>query len=176
MVLSPATYRRFAPIFSRLKTRSRLRRALLRWAVVSGWAAFSRGDIELMLIRYAPDVEFTFAPGLQTLGLKGTYRGHDQMRAGLRELVEDWNPMEMEPSFVVDTGEVVVNLGFIHARGRTSGARVDTEIAQVLTVRAGLAAIDHAWDTWRDGLRAAGLDPDAVSLPRPRSDQPSNQA
>ena len=34
-----------------------MRRAGLRWGLLSGWAAFNRRDFELMLVRYAPDVE-----------------------------------------------------------------------------------------------------------------------
>ena len=59
MVLFPGLWKRQARLFLGLSPRSRLRRALLRRAVVSGWAAFNRGDYELMLVRYAPDVELS---------------------------------------------------------------------------------------------------------------------
>jgi hypothetical protein len=166
MVLAPAQYQRLAIIFRRLRPRSRLRRAALRRASVSGWAAFNRGDFELMLVRYAPEVEFHFSHNLQTLGLDGTYRGHKEMLDGMRELAADWDPIELEPAYVLDLGDAVLNLGFIRARGRASGARVETEIAQLVAAPDGVVTSDRAWDTWEQGLRAAGLDPDTITLPQ----------
>src|SRR5512132_4142567 len=85
MVRFPTTYQRLAVLVNRLSPGSRLRRGLLRRASISGWAAFNRQDFELMLISYAPDVEFHCSPGLRSLGLDGTYRGHEAMLAGMRE-------------------------------------------------------------------------------------------
>ena len=143
MVRFPRLYERLAVAVSGLGPRSRLRRSLVRRGTVSGWAAFSRRDFELMTVRYAPDVEFQFSPGLQTLGLNATYRGRAAMLDGLRELAAEWDPIELDPAYVVDLGDVVVNLGYIRARGRTSGVRVDTELAQVLVLRQGLVASDR---------------------------------
>jgi hypothetical protein len=36
----------------------------------------------------------------------------------------------------------------------------------MITVRDGLVASDRAWFTWEEGLREAGLDPEAISLAR----------
>lgn len=77
MVRFPSLFRRLAALgFRLLSPRSRLRRALLRRAPVSGWASFDRRDYELNLIFFAPDAEFEFDPGMQTLGLGDSYQGH----------------------------------------------------------------------------------------------------
>ncbi len=128
MVRFPALYRSVAVVVSRFGLASGLRRALLRRALVSGWAAFNRRDLELMLVRYGPEVEFQFYAGFQTLGLDGTYRGREQMRDSLQELTEDWEAIELEPAYVVDLTDTVLNLGFMRARGRASGARVEMEM------------------------------------------------
>jgi hypothetical protein len=55
----PALYQRLAAlVFARLSPSSPLRRALLRRAVLSGWASAVRRDFKLNLLFFAGDVEF----------------------------------------------------------------------------------------------------------------------
>jgi ketosteroid isomerase-like protein len=150
---------------ARLSPRSRVRRALLRRGLISGWAAFNRGDFELMLLRYAPDVEFQFTPGQRTLGLDGTYRGHEELLAGLEQAGEAWEAIEFSPAYVLDFGDRVLCLGFNHSRARASGVELEGEIAQLVTAPGGLIVQDRSWFSWAEGLRAVGLDRDAVDLP-----------
>src|SRR4051794_3516008 len=168
MVRFPALYRRLAAVGQRRLTnpRSRLRRAIFRRGNISGWAAFNRRDFELMLVRYAPDVEFEFDPGEQTLGLSGTFRGHDAMAKALGELTEGWDQFGLEPAYTLDLGDHVLALGFQHARGHASGVHLKQEVAQLVTVREGLVTRDVHFFTWAEGLRAAGLDPDAIAVPK----------
>jgi hypothetical protein len=72
----PRSYAAFARVFFLLPPRSRLRRALLRRQVLSGWSAWSRRDLDLMLVRYAPDYQPEFAPEFLAVGLSSSYRGH----------------------------------------------------------------------------------------------------
>jgi SnoaL-like domain len=89
MVRSPGLYKRWAALaLGLLSPGSRLRRASARRAFISGWAAFNRRDFELMLVRYAPDVEFEFNPGQQALDLGGIFHGHEGLLDGLRQLAE----------------------------------------------------------------------------------------
>jgi hypothetical protein len=74
MVLFPGLYRRLAARVLRLSARSSLKRKLTRRTVISGWAAWNRRDLKLMLVRYAPDVEWEFSPGQQALGLTSGFR------------------------------------------------------------------------------------------------------
>jgi ketosteroid isomerase-like protein len=166
IVRFPAIYRRQAAlVFGLLSPRSRLRRALLRRALVSGWAAFYRRDFELMLARYAPNVEFEFNPGLQTLGLNGTFHGHEGVVEALDKLAEAWESWELEPAYILDLGDRVLFLGFNRSRARASEVQLEAEFAQLVTLREGLGAHDQAFFSWEEGLRAAGLDPDAIALP-----------
>jgi ketosteroid isomerase-like protein len=171
MVRFPAQYRRLAALALRRlpDPHSRLRRALLRRANISGWAAFNRRDFKLMLVRYGPEVEFEFDPGEQTLGLSGTFRGHEAMAGALGELVEGWSQFELEPAYILDLGDRVLSFGFQHARGGASGVQLEQAVAQLVTVREGLVTRDVHFFTWEEGLRAAGLDSDSVALPSRRS-------
>ena len=173
MVHFPALYRHLFALAQRrlLNPRSRLRRVILRGGILSGWAAFNRGDFELMLVRYAPDVEFEFDPGEQTLGRSGTFRGHEAMAKALAEqYFEGWGQFAVEPAYVLDLGDRVLCLGFQHARGHASGVQLEQENSQLLTVREGLVTRDVHFFTWEEGLRAAGLDPDAIALPKRRQE------
>lgn len=171
----PSLFRRLARISSRLSRRSRLRRALLHRSFISGWAAYVRGDLKLMLVRYAPDVEFEFAPGQQTLGLGGTFHGHEGIVRGLRDLAEGWLSWRLEPAYLLDLGDQLITLGFVRARARASGVELESEFAQLLTVRDGLVAREQGWSTWDEAMRAAALDPDEIALRKRREGEPATR-
>jgi ketosteroid isomerase-like protein len=162
----PSLLRRGARIFSRLSPRSRLRRAFLRRALVSGWAAFNRRDFELRRVFFAPDVESELPPGTQTLGLSGMFRGHAAMEQAISEFAESWSSWGLEPAYILDLGDRLLCLGFFRGRGQASGVQLEQEYAQLLTLREGLVTRDEGWFRWEEGLRAAGLDPDAIALPK----------
>ena len=90
MVRFPSLFRRQAAFLSRLSPRSRLRRILLRRAVLSGWASFDRRDLELNFLYFAPDCEFEFPPAMQTLGLPASFRGLEGRNEGINKLFEVW--------------------------------------------------------------------------------------
>jgi ketosteroid isomerase-like protein len=162
----PAAYRCLALVLSRLSPRSRLRRVLLRRGLVSGWAAFNRRDFEFRRVMFAPDVESEFAHDEQALGLSGL-RGHAAMDQALSELTGVWD-FELEPAYIFDFCDRVLFLGFNRGRARTSGVSLEQEYAQLVTTREGLVTRDESWFRWDEGLRAAGLDPDVVALPKRR--------
>lgn len=164
MVRFPTLYQRLSALLLRLLSPgSRLRRAILRRTFISGWAAFNRRDFKLMLVRYAPDVEFEFDPGQQELDLGGIFRGHEGILDGLGQLAEGLD-MRFEPAYILDLGDRMLGLGFYRAHARASGVQLGGEVAQLVTPRNGLVARDQSWYGWEEGLRAAGLDPDALAL------------
>jgi hypothetical protein len=160
-----------------LNPRSRLRRTLLRRALVTGWAAATRGDFELMLVRYAPDVEITWDPAFEALGLAGPFHGHDGVLEMIRRIAEAWEGWALNPVAVVDLGNRGVSLGTLRLPGRVSGLEFESEISQLAVPRGGLIVQQRDFLSWDDGLRAAGLDPEAIALPpRPGSRQASSGA
>jgi ketosteroid isomerase-like protein len=166
LVRFPSLFRRPAALIQRwLSPRSRLRRALLRRNVVSAYAAFSREDFELILVRFSPDVEYEFNPGLQTLGLGGIFRGHEGMLEAFGKIAEAWESWELEPAYALDLGDRVLLLGFNRSRARGSGVTLEEEFAELNTARDGLVARHQAFFSWDEGLRAAGLDPAVLDVP-----------
>lgn len=166
MVRFPGAWRVFAVLVNRLLgPRSRLRRALLRRSLISAYAAASRRDFELMLVRYAPDVEFEYDPDFEALGLGGTFRGHGGMVNMLQTWGEAWERWDVRPAAVLDLGDRFVGLGHVRLPGTASGLELEREFAQLLIVRAGVVAQEQEFLSWDKGLRAAGLDPGAITLP-----------
>jgi ketosteroid isomerase-like protein len=178
MVRFPGAYRALAALAMRLSPRSRLRRALLCRAIVSGWDAGSRRDFELMLVRYARDVEVEFDPEFEALGMGGTFRGHDGFLKMIQAFGGDaWEGWELLPATVLDLGDRVLVLGVFRMPGTASGLEFEREWAQLITARGGLVVREQSFFGWDKGLRTAGLDPDAIALPsRAKAGQAASSA
>jgi ketosteroid isomerase-like protein len=102
---------------------------------------------------------------MQMLGLGGPFRGHAGRIDALEKWQEAWGATDLELAYILDLGDRVLNLGFWHTQARTSGVHLDQEYSQLATVRDGVVTRDQNFLSWEEGLRAAGLDPDAVHLP-----------
>jgi hypothetical protein len=166
LVRFPSLYRRLATVvFGLLSPRSRLRRVLIRRAIVSGWHATSRGDFELVPVRYADDAEIEFEADFEAIGLAGPFRGHEGILQRDKAFQQEWGRFEALPGTVLDRGDLIVVLGTLRLTGKASGLELDREVAQLITLRGGLAVRDRIFLSWERGLRAAGLDPDASVLP-----------
>jgi hypothetical protein len=173
MVRFPKVWIVLGLVLSRLDPRSRVRQTLLQRAVVSGWDAASRRDFKLMLVRYSPDVEVEFDPDFEALGLGGTYRGHDGLSELIKTFGEAWERWALVPAIIVDRGDRILVLGYIHLPGNTSGMELVPEMAQLITLRGALVGHEQHFLAWDKGLRAMGLDPDAIILPAPKVNQPA---
>ena len=163
----PGIYAALSRAVLRLPPRSRLRRALLRRAVLSGWASWARGDLDLNLVPIAPDCHMDPLPELLAVGMRSSYEGH----AGRRELAADvreaWERMDTIPQEIVDAGNPFVFLGHIRLRARGSGIEFDTPFGQVVWIERGLIVRESGFADWDEPLRAAGIPTAAVGPPRP---------
>jgi hypothetical protein len=166
MVRFPTLYRRVAAwALRRLRPRSRVRRAMLCRAVISGWDAAARKDFELVLVRYAPDVELKFDPEFEAILGGGTFRGHDGFLKMQQAFNEAWERRTRVPEFVLDLGDRGLWLGTFRLPGNISGLEFEREWAQLAMLRDGLVVHEQYFFGWDKGLRAAGLGPDAIALP-----------
>jgi len=71
---------------------------------------------------------------MQTLGLPASFRGLEGRNEGINKLFEVWGS-ELEPLYLLDLGDRLLNLGIWHIRGRASGVPLDQELAQLVTLR-----------------------------------------
>jgi hypothetical protein len=154
----PGVYAALARTVLRLPLRSRLRRALLRRFVLSGWAAYARYDLDVVFVRYAPDFP---SRGVQRADGGWHTPLHPQPRrvpGVIRRLARgmggwsssrkrSWTP-EPCSSF----------LGRVHLRARGSGIEFDSPIGSVVwTGRDGLVARERDFGDWSEALEAVGL-------------------
>jgi hypothetical protein len=118
---------------ARLSPESRLRRALLLREVHLGLAAYSRGDLEFVLLGHHPHASYHGPPGqdLGILGLRGTYQGHKGYREFDAEWRNAWDAYWVVPEEVVDFGDRYLIL--VQMAGRARGSTVTvTQPAAIL--------------------------------------------
>jgi hypothetical protein len=157
----PRAYQAFARALFLLPPGSRLRRALLRRNVLSGWSAWSRSDLDLMLVRYARDYQYETLSEFVAAGLRSSYAGHAGAREFTVDLSEAFDQMDLTPLEVLDAGDRFVVLGRFRARGRGSGVETDSPLGQAFWIERGLVVRDCLFLDWDAALRAAGIPTDA---------------
>jgi ketosteroid isomerase-like protein len=89
-----------------------------------GLAAYSRGDLDLVLLAHHPNCEYHGPPDqgeLGTLELQGTSRGHQGYREFEAEWRSAWDAYWIVPQELIDLGDrylIIVQMAG-HARGST---------------------------------------------------------
>jgi ketosteroid isomerase-like protein len=141
---------------------------MVRRAVLSGWAAASRHDWDLMLVRFAPDVEIELESEFAAL-LGGPFHGRRGLLEMNQAISEAWEGRQLIPAFIFDLGDRMLMLGTAHLLGTSSGLELDREYAELSTLRDGLIAHDRFFTRWDTAVRAVGLDPNTVALPRDKN-------
>jgi ketosteroid isomerase-like protein len=142
----------------RLPTRSRLRLALTRRAVISGWEAANRGDFELALALYDPDVETIFDRRMVEIGFEPAYAGRESRLAVQRRATAEWGEWRFEPKELVSIGvDRLLTLGRMNGRGLVSGAAVDIDWGALFTTFDGLVIREQIFLDRGEALEAVGL-------------------
>jgi ketosteroid isomerase-like protein len=73
-----------------------------------GWGAANRGDYEVPLLFYEPDVEIrSSAEFARSLGLAESYHGHQGFVEVWRDILQDMTEARFEPEGVIDLGDRV---------------------------------------------------------------------
>ena len=158
MVRWPSAWPAFSRALLLLPSRSRVRRALLRHSALSGWGAWVRGDLDLCLVRFAPDYHYDPPPEWLIAGMPSVYRGHAGLREWSADLREAWEFLDHTPLEIVDAGDVVAFLCKIRLRARVSGIELDSRLGQVFWIERGLIVRERDFSDWNDALAAVGID------------------
>jgi ketosteroid isomerase-like protein len=117
--------------------------------------AFERGDLEEMLSQIDSEAELHSAI---IGGAEGNaYRGHEGFRRWYADSYETFEYFKFELSEVRDLGDRVLTLGHVKARGRESGAEIDSPMGWVYTVRRGKLVKAEGFLSRAEALEAAGL-------------------
>jgi ketosteroid isomerase-like protein len=123
-----------------------------------GYDVLNRGDVERFVTEFVHH-DYEFHTGVEVPSIPRVVR-----RDGLRAWIEQWyqDPwqgqlqMDVERIQELDDGRVLALLT-LRAKGRGSGAPVDTEYAHIITFRDGLCLRVDGFPTWKRALAAAGL-------------------
>jgi ketosteroid isomerase-like protein len=122
-----------------------------------GLEAGNRGDVDTLLEVLDPDVAWHSALHALLGGETTVYRGHDGIREMLRDLYDAFDEIRIEISEIRDLGDRVVAIGRTRARGKASGAEVNTLIGFVTDFRNGKAISVRGYLDPKEALEAAGL-------------------
>ena len=121
-----------------------------------GVEAYRSGDWQSWVDGFDPAIEWIEMPSLGPDA--STYRGIEEVRQAVESWLGMWTDYEMEVSRYIDAGgNEVVMLARESGRGRTTGASVERELGEVLTVRDGKLIRLVMYGSWDEALQAAGL-------------------
>ena len=90
--------------------------------------AWNRGDVETWIEGFTPDCEWYGSTIGALEGGSTAIRGHEALRASLREFGEVWERFSVEIDDALRRGNLGLALGRVTARGRVSGVETDTPI------------------------------------------------
>jgi ketosteroid isomerase-like protein len=146
-----------ARAFSRLPTRSRLRRTLVRRYTRAALEATNRGDYEAGFLFHHPDVELIASGTFITLGYAPVYHGREERRRFQERWHAEWGEFRFEPEELVDLGDRVLVIGRVTGSGLSSGVAVDNDWVDLLTISAGRVIREQVFFDRAEALETAGL-------------------
>ena len=141
----------------RLRPRSSLRRALIRYGFRLALEAVNRKDHEAAFVLAPPDFESITPPEFVGLGFDPVYRGRDGRVHLQRQWEAELGEFENDPEEIIDAGDRLLLLGRMRGTGRGSGASFDSEIAYLLTLSGGRIIREQVFRSHAEALEAAGL-------------------
>ncbi|HSJ17290.1 MAG TPA: nuclear transport factor 2 family protein [Solirubrobacterales bacterium] len=119
--------------------------------------AYNRRDIDTFLEMFEPMVE-TRPLTLAMFGQEATvYRGHEGIRQFIRDVDEALSQLQVEPLEIRDLGERIVASGRLRARGRASGAEIESPISWLVEFKNGRVIRMRDYLDFTEALEAAGL-------------------
>ena len=123
-------------------------------------ASFNERDLDAMLARIHPDVEWESA----FAALSGaTYRGHEGVREWHRDMQEAWGgEIRTEPEAFFDLGERTLSFVVVRGRGMGSSVEVAMPAAHVIGWQDGLIVHFKAYRRREEALGDLGLSDDEL--------------
>jgi|SRR5215216_6375986 len=119
--------------------------------------AYNRRDVDAFLEIFDPMVE-THPLNLAMFTQEATvYRGHSGIREFIRDVDEVLPEMQVEPLEIRDLGARIIARGRLHARGRASGAEIESPISWVVDFTNGRVIRMRDYLDFAEALEAAGL-------------------
>ena len=118
-------------------------------------AGLGRRDVDLFLDLSDPGVEWHSS--ISVIAEGGAYHGHDGVREYVRDVNEAFESLEATVDRVLDVGDLVIAVGRLHYRGKTSGVELDAPMGWVYKFRRGKLVYLRAFQDPEQALEAVGL-------------------
>jgi ketosteroid isomerase-like protein len=119
--------------------------------------AYNRRDIDAFLAAFDPAVE-THPLTLAMFGQEATvYRGHEGIRQFVRDVEEALAEVRVGVLEIRDLGERIVSSGRLRARGRASGAEIESPVSWLIEFKDGRVIRMRDFLDFKEALKAAGL-------------------
>jgi ketosteroid isomerase-like protein len=115
---------------------------------------YAAGDIDGLLSRVDPEIEFDLSDRLPDEGL---HRGREAYRQFLRRTFELWADFQVEVEDLLDGGDAVVAIIHTTATGRASGIEIDERVGHVFWLRDEIPYRFKVFSDRSEALAAAGL-------------------
>jgi uncharacterized protein len=141
----------------RLPRHSRLSQNLVRRSVQVFLEAYNRKDFESTYALFHPDCETVVPHQFVAMGFDQVTRGPDAPLRVQRRWHTEWGEFRIEPDQVIDLGDRVLLLGHIKGSGLSSGAGMETEWGNLITLARGRIIREEFFFDRREALEAAGL-------------------
>jgi ketosteroid isomerase-like protein len=118
-------------------------------------AALGRRDLSAFLGLTHPDVEWHSSISVISEG--GAYHGHDGVRQYMSDVNEAFESLEATVDSALDVGDLVVAVGSLRYRGRTSGVEMHAPLGWVYRFRQGKLVYLRTFRDPEQALEAVGL-------------------
>jgi ketosteroid isomerase-like protein len=120
--------------------------------------AYNQRDPEAMIESWEPECEWHPYFSSEVEGASA-YRGHEGLRQWFRDTDEMFSDVSLRVEEVCEPGdERLLVLGRLKARGKMSGAEVDSPIGQLFELRGGRILRGWAYPSHEEAKRAAEID------------------
>ena len=116
--------------------------------------AVTRRDLSRLIELTDPEIEWY---SFFALGEEGVYRGHDRTRQYFSDLDDAWEILRPEVDDTLHVGQVVVLVGRIRYRGKSSGVETESHVGWMLKFREGRLICFRAFREPEQAFEAVGL-------------------
>jgi ketosteroid isomerase-like protein len=115
---------------------------------------FNHRDLDAVLELCAPEIEVYKDPEVIEMVAAFTPRGQERVAQYLRGWLDSWDNYQARPEQILESGEEVVVLVHVRARGKGSQFDIEADMADAFTVRDGKIVSLRLYIQRQDALQA----------------------
>ena len=119
-----------------------------------GYRRFNRGELEWLFEQMHPEIVWEDSPKMPD---SRSYVGIENVRRYLESFARLWDELRWEPEDVIEADGLMLAFVRLTARGKSSGATVDAEIAHLYRLRDGKVVHVRTFFDRAEARREAGL-------------------